>query len=598
MMYKFSDKNLHKQYVSASIGIISPILFNQTDVDRMIAQIGERLIKKGIVAPTQKKKVIKNEIDPTIEYEIDSQALNDYRVNRLIESQRISGFDSPTGRELISAWLRTSVLNEVTGGKTSGGPRIIDYLEPLSVSIYRSGLPFTRSKHRNADTVVYGAMRNFIASCGSTSPENDLAQLAEDVLGNGINFGIYPHNNPEYDGKTTVDIETLLEISFIETFTANDSQAKAPHFDWDFLVPGATQPLGQDLTVFLKHIRDEALVGKKWSTRDVINVMSSLVSFRLLQMPIRLGRGLRAVISGAEIHPDVAQLNGTPANSTWTNPCQMYFDFTEEPDSESDLLAKRAVARDMNVLHTFQDDRIFIRAMEILLPMGERHWRNPIQEDLKSRKYRQAIWKMFEAYKAGEYELPARQAFSGIENQYLEMEDNIEIDYNNRDFVDDLKAKCETDFEAFYKLLQNANESLGLGGLHKWYRTVTGLSASGDRKTYCALRGTPSAKQTWRYSFSDQLLISLVYLCFAEFPQNTASVFPHWSNRISLATLLHRLENRFGVLIQTIPDGMDSPGAREAVTQNLEAFKHRLKMLGCFEDLSDDLVAQYVRRPM
>jgi hypothetical protein len=599
MMYKFSDKDLHKQYVSVSLGIISPILFHQTDVDRMIVHIGERLIKKGIIAPPQKKKFIKNEVDPIIEYAIDIQALNEFRINSLIGSPRISGFDSPAGRELISAWLRTSVVNEVTSGKGhQGGPRIVDYLEPLSVATYRSGLPFTRSKHRNADTLIYGAMRHFIATCGSISPENDLAQLAEDVLGNGISFGIYPHNNPEYDGKTVVDIETLLEISFIETFMANDSQAKAPHFDWDFLVPGAIEPLGQDLTVFLKHIRDEASNGKQWSTRDVINVISSLVSFRLLQMPIRLGRGLRAVISESEIQPDVAPLNSAPANLSWPNPCQMYFDFTEEPESESDLLAKRAVTRDMNILHSFQDDRMFVKALELLLPMGDRQWRNPIQEDLKTRKYRQAIWKMLEAHKAGDYELPARQAFSGIENQYVVTEDDSEIDYINRDYVEDVKAKSESDFEAFYKVLQNANESLGLGGLHKWYRTVTGLSASGDRKPYCALRGTPSAKQTWRYSFSDQLLISLVYLCFAEYPQNASTVFPNWSNRISLATLLNRLELRFGVLIQTIPEGMDSPGAREAVTQNLEAFKHRLKMLGCFEDLSDDLVAQYVRRPM
>jgi hypothetical protein len=144
----------------------------------------------------------------------------------------------------------------------------------------------------------------------------------------------------------------------------------------------------------------------------------------------------------------------------------------------------------------------------------------------------------------------------------------------------------------------SANESVGLGGLHKWFRTVTGLSATGDRKSYCALRGTPSAKQTWRYSFSDQLLVSVIYMCFAEYPANNTGAFPNWSNRISLATLLKRLEVRFGVFIQTIPDGMDSPDARVAVAENLEAFKHRLKMLGCFEDLSDDLVAQYVRRPM
>lgn len=599
MMYRFSDKKLQKEYVSAAIGIISPILFNQTDVDRMIAQIGERLVKKGISAPPARKKTVKTGSDNS-DVTVDIQILNEYRISNLLNSKRLSSFDTESGKELLTAWLRTSILNEVSSGRGhTGGQRIIDYLEPLSVSIYRTGLPFTRSKQRNADVFVYGAMRDFMERSGATSPENDLAKLAEDVLGHGVRFGIYPHNNPEYDDVTPLDIETLLEVSFVETFTANDAQVKQPNLDWDFLVPGAVQPIGQDLTVFLQHIREEATSGSSWSTRDVIDVISSLVSFRLLQLPLRLGRGLRAIISGEESMPDVATKSMESATAqSWINPCQMYFDFTEEPDSESDLLAKRAVTRDMNLLHTFQEDRMFFKTLELLLPRGERHWRNPIQDDLKARRYRQAIWAMFEAYNDGEYEDPARRAFQEIEDQYREEDESTDIDFISRDYVEKIKINSKNDFEAFYKIILSANESVGLGGLHKWFRTVTGLSATGDRKPYCALRGTPSAKQTWRYSFSDQLLISVIYMCFAEYGKNGSSEFPTWSNRISLSTLLGRLEQRFGILVQSIPEGMDSPGAREAVAQNLEAFKHRLKMLGCFEDLSDDLVAQYVRRPM
>ncbi|MGH3280519.1 MAG: hypothetical protein ACRDNW_15460 [Trebonia sp.] len=46
--------------------------------------------------------------------------------------------------------------------------------------------------------------------------------------------------------------------------------------------------------------------------------------------------------------------------------------------------------------------------------------------------------------------------------------------------------------------------------------------------------------------------------------------------------------DHFGILIDQPPTAFDSVNTRAAAAANLEAFKRRLRLLGCFDSLSDD----------
>ena len=61
--------------------------------------------------------------------------------------------------------------------------------------------------------------------------------------------------------------------------------------------------------------------------------------------------------------------------------------------------------------------------------------------------------------------------------------------------------------------------------------------------------------------------------------------------------MLRRLHDRFGILIDRPPADFDSADARAGAAENLSAFTQRLKLLGCFQGLSDDFSAQFVTRP-
>ena len=65
-----------------------------------------------------------------------------------------------------------------------------------------------------------------------------------------------------------------------------------------------------------------------------------------------------------------------------------------------------------------------------------------------------------------------------------------------------------------------------------------------------------------------------------------------------IAKLLEILRDRFGILIDQPPASLNSADNRAAAAANLEAFKRRLRLLGCFDGLSDDFSAQYVRNPL
>jgi hypothetical protein len=65
-----------------------------------------------------------------------------------------------------------------------------------------------------------------------------------------------------------------------------------------------------------------------------------------------------------------------------------------------------------------------------------------------------------------------------------------------------------------------------------------------------------------------------------------------------LRDVLNQFKSRFGLLIDQPPPEFDTVAARAAASDNLDAFKRRLKLLGVFDGLSDDFSAQVVLNPL
>jgi hypothetical protein len=147
-------------------------------------------------------------------------------------------------------------------------------------------------------------------------------------------------------------------------------------------------------------------------------------------------------------------------------------------------------------------------------------------------------------------------------------------------------------FEYLISLILLDVQKGGLDGVRKWLSTVGGLREAVSANSVAILAGESRAVSTWHYSMSDSVLNTLMYLCFLN---ENGSVIDR--PEIALSEVLGKLRDRYGILINEPPVGLDSPEHHAAADENFTAFKSRIKQLGWFAGLSDDFDAQYISRP-
>ena len=347
----------------------------------------------------------------------------------------------------------------------------------------------------------------------------------------------------------SVDIDTLLALRFLEGFTGSQNSNRVRGFS-ALPVPEAVDPLGQGLIAFLK------TYGPSMPVAEAFAHISAIMALRLFQLPLVTARVVRGLLSAKPI--DVS-----------SNPSEMYCDFVHRRRSASDETARLAVVRDLEVMRAFFRDRLYIRAIAEAVPVagvpepdltdsGRLEWLAGLQDD------------------------HSVQMALGMQLQsiYLSLDDESE----GKEFIEDLRrTEGLSQGDRLIAVLVEGLRKRGLENQVKWFHSTGGIT-----KSYGVLSGTLSVRSTWRYALSDEVLTTLLRLCFTEDGGS------HPQRSLQMREVLLRLERRFGVLIDRPPRGLDSADARAGAAENLTAFTNRLKLLGWFEGLSDDFSAQFV----
>lgn len=543
----FKIPNSQKDLRSLAFELLLPVELNDTDIERLLTQVLERGVKNGRTSPSHANPLA---------YETHLDALS--------KSPSLLGFGGEVQRRVLDGWLRTSVVRMGRISLKRVGERL-DYVRPLTIAAYRSGLPKSRSANRKIDLVVYRAMLAELRDSGIESPQSHLHKLFIDALGKGVEVGLSPWSEPHYDGTSDLDINELLAIRFIETFSGSrDPRSEA--LVRDEAVPGAVQPVGRDIVQLLGAFGDE------WAAGEVVGAIASLTAIRMFQLPLRVGLATSALLNGT-VSEDLRAVDAD-------NPCEIYADFTRRRGGASDELARLCVARDLEVLRQSFAHRLMLRSISQACAVSISH--NKVGQLPPTQQLRQLVALRDDPEVALALRMQIQSIAAGL--------DDSQASEEARHFLQGVLESGLSAAEMVTLVLVEALHKRGLENQVKWFWRTGGLTKAGPNRPYALLEGALHVRTSWRYAPSEELLSTLLNMCFIE-PSGRVT------SRLPLADLLERLESRFGILIDRPPASLDSPDARLGAAENLQAFRRQLQLLGCFEGLSDDFSAQYVTRP-
>jgi hypothetical protein len=518
---------------------------NDVDVDRLLPHLWELVVRLGVPAPSR----------------TDPDAYHSY-LDALAVDERMVGFDDERGREFLDGWLRSSVIR--IGGKGRGHAEVqMDHVLPLTLASYRAGLPKTRTRHRRAERLAYKAMVDELARRGVDRPQFRLRELFTAAVGRGVRIEQNGQGPAQYDGTPDIDINALLSLYFLETFPNPVGRTPARPMG-DGPVPAATRQFGTDLLDCL------TVYGGRLPAAGFIGRFAALLSLHLFELPLRIAKSLRHLLERGESTADM--------RGEGDNPLEIYCDFTRSATSPSEELARLCAQRDLDVMRAFLSDRIMLRAMYDALAV---HPDGPAIRDLPFAEALTAL--------VARRDDPMLQAGPAFQVNAI-MRDTKALAENDASVarVDAVRRHVSSPLAQLSALL---TEELGATGIKN--QTAWFWATGGAQKPYGLLAGDRGSRRSWRYAPSDDLLLALLLLSFTESDDPAG-----YRTEMPIADLLADFHRRFGILIAQPPNAYNTADTRAAAANNVEAFKRRLQLLGCFDGLSDDFSAQYVRHPL
>jgi len=522
----------HTEFLMREICTINP---KRLEIDREFTNLLPRLKYEGYPITTAKRKLI------TIDDLTD--AVGD-------DSLHFGGFKDH--RTIVYRWLESDFLSVVNRGNTD--KQQVAAPLPMHLNTYK-----LRNSKFNKDYGVADQIFSLLFH-GAREVMNSL----RDFLLQGADYF-----EDKYDGKTDLDIETLLMMRILDQ-TERDypDHRKQPEIPVPLCL-GQARILGDDIARLLAYQHDIprlVLIGY------IKNVMALHIGIYIL----RLFQIVPDLVKRGAFHPTCrdcpVRINNEKLFDTCAFPVQIIADMGEDYRTHMAELARQQFNTHREQLNEYVRAHLVLKKLQefaidqvqrrrILLPQT-------LEEILALRNYNDQL------------EL---KTFFEIRNRSL-----ISVDGDEQD--ERLLAirrlglnELDTYLEMVYLLRQS---------FHQKYYTL--LLDSLFQKTSEAglLRQGYGRINRRRYSLGSGLLETLVQIAVLE-PTPTGGFRTH-SMRID--DFIEWLRRRYGIYISRLPVDREATLADlEALRLNVQAFKDRLREIGFYTDLSDAFVSQVIR---
>jgi hypothetical protein len=490
-------------------------------------------------------------------------------LSRLAQSDTVQGFSGHHNRALLDRWVRTSVVKMGGRGRSHAGEQIT-YLFPTTMLTYKAGLPKDITRLRGVHNFVYAVLLSH-----SNDPVK-LDRLFRDALGRGLQLDDAEPFNGRYDGKSDIDIETMLSIRFLDQLNPAGVGPVSPEGN----VTRNAPRLRQQSEYFAADILNTLRAYKaELPTTVLIRYLLALINCHLFVYSMRLMSWVIGIASG----------KGGP------DPLHEFFvDCTGQRGSYCDELARSCLERDLEMLERYGRSSLRLRTVDRFLSLSGQLRTGLPERESDSGSYLRAITRLsselqIEARADQEFEQICVENGLNASGESGGVEETEEMNYI-RQLRD---SGTVAPLDRLIQVLFEAQRRSAMQHLTRWFNSVAGV----NRSYGLATGNTRGRWRVARYSLSNELLSTWVHAALAAFgTESNGEVLA--SSRVPLRQFLKWLEDRYGVLINRPPDFDTSAEAVAAAHQNLEAFKVRLRQIGVFQNLSDDFEAQYIQRPV
>lgn len=598
-------KSLGKSWLTLNDPLSFPMTFLTIDVERSFIRFLELGVRYGHVTKAMKETTVE-------EY---SQLF----LESLSEDQRIIGLEKPLRKRVLDGWLRASILKFENRGINRKGGRRLAIPRPLHLGVIRAGLP-SRYPYliHYTDVWTYYTALLALEDSGVENPRRFLGALLRARLGVGMTLddNQFSSDEPRYDETTPIDINALIALRVLSTFTSarpgdeitGDSEswpskpwvnakrgnsklprgnADVPVFGSDrslnslagiVISPEAYSDIGADLVQLLCCYED--LEGSELTQHCL-----ALLSFRLYRAPLVAAKRVRQI---------VGNISSKSVEMLDQEAVEIYCDFSDGTDPASTQLARKCVARDLEVQRVFLRDRFHLRVLDWLgaLQGGELKEIISRARSVSAASYFQTLVQLRDRES---FAMAARLKIQEFESAVSPDEEGNEDNARWREHLADPSYTKEDDVSRLTRILLSAYSPGGRAPaqVEQWCWTTGGMLDTLPHRSFSLLAGSVKHRNTWRYAPTDQLLTAILLGCFVSGKPGTNSTIAE----MRFSELLQVLQKRYGIIVDRPPSEFSDADSIQAAERNRSHFARKLQLLGCFDGLSDDSQYQMVRRP-
>ncbi|MCA0453971.1 MAG: hypothetical protein LCI00_08355 [Chloroflexi bacterium] len=458
--------------------------------------------------------------------------------------------EDPQRKRLLEHWIANDFATVVREGRSRAGEARIANLKPIHMSTIKLLDPRIRSQDRDVSVFLYNVFRDSGLIIG------DQESFMPFLTHGTVDFG--EHDLKLDEGRAQgSDIETLFLLRLLENFKVDKADKRRKVEGYDFLCPAQKQLLIHDTARLLVY-KDSI------PRRELIQYLMTLFSFHTALYCIRSFSIVNAIFDKKKVR--CSRCKNIRAESLG-DLCEcehhpdIFVDLTNGQDEVCDAIAKEKVARHYAIMHRYFRSHYKLKKLDEFASTFP-GYTGSIEELIKFSNHRDLDG--YFRVKLGEISAPENG-----EEQDPEIKSILNLEL--------------PPFDAYIEILYQKTFKNRVRNHKKMMASLCGLNQEDG-----FLHGGRGKQR--KYVLGNQLLELLVQLAVVTHRGGQFATQP-----ITISEFMQWIRTRYGILIDTTGQTIDSPEIARALERNYNALKDRLRQLGFFTDLSDASISQVIR---